>query len=375
MLRWLSKRAEIGLVQQDRARDLTLATARRPLTRRFARPDSRSTHPPRAYFEPRFGRDLSRVRLHTGERDAESARGVRAAAYTVGQDIVFGAGKYAPQTGEGRRMLAHEIVHTLQQGSAAVPAGQPLEIGQSGDAAVQEAARIVANVTWRRLGIAGLPRRRLASAECRCASSGIVGTQDLPAGRFAVNFKAHDAAEAADAGANFEDARAGERGTITFTPDASAPQSNQIRFLQVARLTQTASGELNEFRGAQAPLNEMRSQPGEYAEGGYVVDVHPDPESRRTRKSDLPVEPFYNSSDRSGRSRVTAGNKMGSNSAGAVSAAVLEDHPRSSNPLKYELISTAKAGDPGAWYGSVFWGFEIFIENGKARSATRTPEI
>ena len=76
---------------------------------------------------------------------------------------------------------------------------------------------------------------------------------------------------------------------MTFSPKTSAPQSNQIQFLQVARLTETASGELHQFGGSQAPLDEMRSQPGEYAEGGFFVDTHPDPASRRTRKSDLRV--------------------------------------------------------------------------------------
>ena len=50
----------------------------------------------RADFERRFGHDLSRVRIHTGEHAARSARGVRAAAYTVGRDIVFGAERFAP---------------------------------------------------------------------------------------------------------------------------------------------------------------------------------------------------------------------------------------------------------------------------------------
>jgi hypothetical protein len=154
---------------------------------------------------------------------------------------------------------------------------------------------------------------------------------------------------------------------MTFTPKTAAPKSNQIRFLQVARLTDTASGELHQFGGSQAPLNEMRSQPGEYAEGGFFVDTHPDPASRRTRKSDLPVEPYYNATDQSGQSRVTSGNKTGFNSGGAVSPAVLEDHPRSANAVKYELISTAKGADTGAWYGSVFWGFEIFIDGRKVK--------
>jgi hypothetical protein len=69
----------------------------------------------RAYFEPRFGTDFSQVRLHTDSQAAESTRPVNAKAYTLGQDVVFGAGQYAPGTSEGRRLMAHELTHVVQQ--------------------------------------------------------------------------------------------------------------------------------------------------------------------------------------------------------------------------------------------------------------------
>ncbi len=69
----------------------------------------------RAYFEPRFGTDFSQVRLHTDSQAAESTRPVNAKAYTLGQDVVFGAGQYAPGTIEGRRLMAHELTHVVQQ--------------------------------------------------------------------------------------------------------------------------------------------------------------------------------------------------------------------------------------------------------------------
>jgi hypothetical protein len=72
----------------------------------------------RAYFEPRFGQDFSRVRVHTDEQAGASARSVNALAYTVGPDIVFGAGRYAPEAPEGRRLLAHELTHVVQQSAA-----------------------------------------------------------------------------------------------------------------------------------------------------------------------------------------------------------------------------------------------------------------
>lgn len=69
----------------------------------------------RDYFEPRLGYDFSGVRLHTDDSAAEAARAVQARAYTVGRDIVFGHGEYAPDTFEGKRLLAHELTHTIQQ--------------------------------------------------------------------------------------------------------------------------------------------------------------------------------------------------------------------------------------------------------------------
>lgn len=69
----------------------------------------------RGFFEPRFGHDFSQVRVHAGDDADQSARAVRAHAYTVGSNIVFGAGRFPPHTGEGRRLLAHELAHTIQQ--------------------------------------------------------------------------------------------------------------------------------------------------------------------------------------------------------------------------------------------------------------------
>jgi hypothetical protein len=71
----------------------------------------------RAYFEPRFRYDFSKVRVHTDAAAEQSARDVNARAYTVGQSIVFSAGRFAPAAHEGRQLLAHELTHVVQQGS------------------------------------------------------------------------------------------------------------------------------------------------------------------------------------------------------------------------------------------------------------------
>jgi hypothetical protein len=69
----------------------------------------------RSYFEPRFLHDFSPVRVHADSNASDSARSLNALAYTAGHDIVFAAGQYAPETAHGRRLLAHELTHVVQQ--------------------------------------------------------------------------------------------------------------------------------------------------------------------------------------------------------------------------------------------------------------------
>lgn len=76
----------------------------------------------RAYFEPRFGRDLSAVRIHTGAAVTSAARAINARAYTLGSDIAFAAGEPTTASAEGRRLMAHELAHVVQQQGGAAPA-------------------------------------------------------------------------------------------------------------------------------------------------------------------------------------------------------------------------------------------------------------
>ena len=71
--------------------------------------------PVRAFFEPRFGADLSQVRISSGMEAEKASSGIHARAFTLGNNIVFGKGEYAPETFDGKRLLAHELTHTLQQ--------------------------------------------------------------------------------------------------------------------------------------------------------------------------------------------------------------------------------------------------------------------
>jgi Domain of unknown function (DUF4157) len=115
----------------------------------------------RAFFEPRFGRDFSHVRVHADSRAAESARAVNASAYTVGRDLVLGPD--APRSAPARLgLMAHELAHVVQHDHAWAPHGAPLSIGRADDGLEHEASQVGASVM--RGTTAPRPVRRRAPA-------------------------------------------------------------------------------------------------------------------------------------------------------------------------------------------------------------------
>lgn len=95
----------------------------------------------RTFMEPRFGHDFSQVRVHANTQSAKSARSMNALAYTVGNNIAFAENQYAPDTRNGRSLIAHELTHVIQQrgaGNSRLPQGK-LTINQPGDVFEQEA--------------------------------------------------------------------------------------------------------------------------------------------------------------------------------------------------------------------------------------------
>ena len=109
----------------------------------------------RAFMEPRFGHDFSGVRVHTDAEAAHSARTMGAAVYTAGADMVFGSGAYAPETLEGRGLLAHELAHVVQQRSGRT---DPNAVSGPGDADEADAHRAVSEIAMGRLPRLGQAR-------------------------------------------------------------------------------------------------------------------------------------------------------------------------------------------------------------------------
>ena len=164
-------------------------------------------NPTRAFMEPRFGRDFSGVRVHNDARAAESARSVNALAYTVGQDLVFAQGRYAPHTPPGMRLLAHELAHSVQQGSAGAVPQAKLEIGSAGsplEAAADRAADAVLRGgslpalggTGRMLSRQVAETRSLPEERGECRPNPVLGadvthytlpTADAPTGKYTIS--------------------------------------------------------------------------------------------------------------------------------------------------------------------------------------------
>lgn len=134
-------------------------------------------------FGARFGHDFGQVRVHRDAAAARSAREVDALAYTVGAQLVFGAGQYAPHNTAGRALLAHELAHVVQQSGSTAPAVQRATMSQGAltvqidygavirVTAAQRPDRIVAQIT----ALVGAPPSAAQEATVRALG---IGPQD-----------------------------------------------------------------------------------------------------------------------------------------------------------------------------------------------------
>jgi hypothetical protein len=137
----------------------------------------------RAFFEPRFGCDLSRVRVHTGPKAGSAAAVLDARAFTVGWDVVFGDGEYCPHSPSGKWLLAHELAHVVQQRDRV--AELPERVGTPGDLIELEAdvaaARVLAGRDVSSLSRdRGLALRRTINIKTATAGIDVIAGQAVP---------------------------------------------------------------------------------------------------------------------------------------------------------------------------------------------------
>jgi outer membrane protein OmpA-like peptidoglycan-associated protein len=279
----------------------------------------------RSFMEPRFGADFSGVRLHSGLQAAQMNRALGAQAFTVGQDIYFGAGASTANLA----LTAHELAHVVQQTSGV------------GTLSIQRA---------------------------------IAPTLTVPQGEFHVATVINNAPPGST--------RASFGITIDFLPDTDAPYSNQIGLIQIVRDVNSDTGENVEPVSLPASRgDDLRTQTTDATgvEEGFFTDVlHNDEPARRGAGTDFPAggslppqypfgrDPAQTTPPTPGLSRpfssgaraATIGYKRSDDPAD-IKAAQLTDQPGSSGNRNFDFETVAKGEDTLNIFGALKWGFEI----------------
>jgi Zn-dependent peptidase ImmA (M78 family) len=216
----------------------------------------------RAFFEPRFGHDFGNVRVHAGGLAAESARAVDAHAYTVGRDIVLGSSASGAGSAASRQLLAHELAHTIQQGSADLSRTESLRVNEPGDAHEQEADRAANSVTQPQSQCAAhsaIVRGEAAAGPAPALQRQTVDPKDDPKRLEKVHESLFGPAPAAGTSGSSSPGAA----TTTLTWDATAKSK------VISQLTQSLSDRLfkmNRAPGDPEPVPERTTQSGAEAE-------------------------------------------------------------------------------------------------------------
>lgn len=275
----------------------------------------------RQEMENKIGHDFSQVRIHKNSQAAESAQAINARAYTVGDDIAFGPGQYAPQSAAGRQLLAHELTHVTQQRNDPGLRSQPV---------VQRDLAMSLPVTHGGFEIDMRTREDLL-------------LPGPPPG-----------------------ARSGMSGTIAFEPSTTAPYSNQIKLIQIARDIDTDTGNpaaIGTLPAGRAPALRTTENVGAGIEGDFFVDVLHRNTATGTNAppgSALPMDyPFGPAGAPGGRQIL--GYKRSPDPAD-IKRAEMFDFPGTggvANNRDFSFETVARGEDTMTDYGSLNWGFGI----------------
>jgi len=311
--------------------------------------------------EQMTGVDLRGVLVHSGPHSRAAADSIDARAYTVGRDIHLGSDGHGIGSADRRELLAHELAHAAQQGARPVPLVGTLPVSQVDDQE-ERSARAIARGAVRPAGVEAAlgssPAIRLRDSlrnptVVPSVQRDIKGTKSLPSGKFEIDFRKHDGAAAGQS--------ATEDGSITFTPDARAPDSDEIHFIQVVRTFDTTTkAELDWTGTTEANRNKARTGAQKGVQPGFYVDQIYGSIAPRTGKSDPVVSPAYDAPP------TPAGTTVGKKKGSAITPVVLTDTPGSAGSIKFNFVTAAK-GSAGTLYGTVLWGFETYNDKGVSK--------
>lgn len=313
-----------------------------------------------------LGENIDHVRIHDNADSGQAAESIQAKAFTVGNQIHIGPSGKALSGKAREELLTHEIVHTLQQKNVNPQVQAKMQVSQPGDAHEQYASLIAGDfiqrgsANYQSSGLAMRNRQRIAPVNEPVVQRNIKGDSGstLSYGKMELDFTKNDAAVAG--------ASASETGEVRFHPNATAPESDEIRLIQVVRMidttgVSTTAGEPwkfgsagNQYRNKTLTAND----PAKNIAGGFHVDILPGGATPRTNAADATVLPYYNA-----YATGATGKRRGATKASAT----LWDGPGHPSPIKYSFVTSAKGNDNGVWYGTALWGFEIYLDAGKAK--------
>lgn len=320
---------------------------------------SRAALDPAIPLEPGFkygleqltGHNLSDVQIHRGFGSAKAAARLGAMAYTIGNNIHLGAKAGSLSQTDRIQLLAHETVHTIQQSGLPANIEDGVPVSDPNDSAELEADKIAKDV----VSIGNSPSLALRNqlrSQLRTAGNvsralvqrDLTGKYPTNGGDFELNLKTE----------SHPSASSGMSGTIKFMANEKAPDSTNIRLLQVVRTEELTTGKDYSWTGGEANRNKMMTAAAPGVSPGYFVDHSAAAASPRTKKTDAPVSPFYRDYwPNVGHSQD--GSKKGK----AIKEASLWDYPQSPINMRFSFETLAKAADTGHVYGTVLWGFEI----------------
>jgi hypothetical protein len=243
----------------------------------------------RAFMEPRFGQDFSSVRVHADPSAARAARALNARAFTAGEHIIFGAGQHAPASAAGRRIMAHELAHVVQQRSGIV-SGKPqpngLWVNDPADRFEHTAESVASAVMAHRPGTT--PATRATHSRAGSGPSSPKTIQRFLAGE-AGDLEAHGGIEEGgleQAGLSHDEAREAYSGNwlrdFSQIPDESAP--NDDAMLEIVRILYT--GEFGHAPGDSEIGRYLASEHVDNPEGGGSAEnPHPDADPKIDAKT------------------------------------------------------------------------------------------
>ncbi len=313
--------------------------------------------PLRSSLGHQLGQDFSHVRVHSGPASADAADLIGARAYALGTDIHLGKQSQGMARGAFDRLIAHEAIHTVQQGGRTVAPHPGLTLSNPHDPAELEAERLAGSVTKtpvqrqsRSLSLrdrmrATMPGQQIARSVSPQIQRDLTGKHPTRGGDFTLNLKTE----------SHPGAKSGMSGTIKFKASDASPDSDSIRLLQVARDLDLTTGKDYVWTGDEANRNKVMTTASPGVEPGNYVDQSYGTLKPRSKKTDAAISPYYIDYGNSGPANNYDGSKKGK----TIQEASLWDYPGSSGNRQFSFETVAMASDTGHVYGTVMWGFTI----------------